>query len=101
MTNRKWLIGLIVTASLSSGAPVHADAVTDWNATTLACSQGPPSPPNRGGPPGLLDIALVQAAVHDAVQAIQGRFEEYQYDNPALRRVGSPEAAAAAAASSR
>ncbi|MDQ3831059.1 MAG: vanadium-dependent haloperoxidase, partial [Candidatus Tectomicrobia bacterium] len=71
---------------------------TDWNAVTLSCVQGPPSPPNRGGPAGLLDIALVQAAVHDAVQAIQGRFEPYAYENPAMRGVGSPEAAAAAAA---
>ena len=35
--------------------------------------------------------------MHDAVQAIQGRFEEYQYENPALLGVGSPAAAAAAA----
>jgi hypothetical protein len=46
----------------------------------------------------LLDTALVQAAVHDAVQAIQGRFEAYHYENAALRGIGSPEAAAAAAA---
>jgi hypothetical protein len=44
-----------------------------------------------------LDIALVQAAVHDAVQAIQGRFESYRYSNPDLLGVGSPQAAAAAA----
>jgi hypothetical protein len=47
---------------------------------------------------GLLDIALVQAAVHDAVQAIEGRFESYRYTNPAMLGTGSPEAAAAAAA---
>jgi hypothetical protein len=56
-----------------------------------------PVPANRGGPVGLLDIALVQAAVHEAVQAVQGRFEAYQYENPALFGVGSPDAAAAAA----
>jgi hypothetical protein len=98
MTTLRTLTGLIVTVFLSSWALVHADAVTDWNAVTLSCVQGPPSPPNRGGPAGLLDIALVQAAVHDAVQAIQGRFEPYAYENPAMRGVGSPEAAAAAAA---
>jgi hypothetical protein len=36
--------------------------------------------------------------VHDAVQAIQGRFEAYEYENPALLGVGAPAAAAAAAA---
>jgi hypothetical protein len=46
----------------------------------------------------LLDIALVQAAVHDAVQAIEGRFEPYEYENKSMRSTGSPEAAAASAA---
>ncbi len=75
-----------------------AGVVTDWNAVALRCVQGaPPLAPNRGGPPGLLDIALVQAAVHDAIQAIEGRFEPYQYDNAARRGSGTPTAAAAAA----
>ena len=92
------IAALVFSMSLSVCVPAHADAVTDWNAVTLSCVQGPPNPPNRGGPPGLLDIALVQAAVHDAVQAIQGRFESYHYENAGLRGVGSPSAAAAAAA---
>jgi hypothetical protein len=45
----------------------------------------------------LLDIALVQAAVHDAVQAIEGRFQAYHYSNAAMLGSGSPEAAVAAA----
>jgi hypothetical protein len=98
MANMRRLSGILLTLSLTWWGPVHADAVTEWNAVTLSCVQGPPSPPNRGGPAGLLDIALVQAAVHDAVQAIQGRFESYEYENPALRRTGSPAAAASAAA---
>jgi hypothetical protein len=48
--------------------------------------------------PGLLDIALVQAAVHDAVQANRGDYEPYHYSNPARLGVGSAEAAAANAA---
>jgi hypothetical protein len=69
----------------------RADAVTDWNATTMtAVTTGTP------GPVGLLDIALVQAAVHDAVQAIDGRFEPYEVE--ILGAVGSREVAAAAAA---
>lgn len=83
----------------AAAAPADADVITDWNAVTVSCGQGPPSPPNRVGPPGLIDIAVVQLAVHDAVQAIEGRFETYQYNPPWPRRTdGSIEAAAAAAA---
>ena len=96
MTNMRRLSGIVLTLSLGWWGPVHADAVTEWNAVTVSCVQGPVNA-NRSGPAGLLDIALVQAAVHDAVQAIQGRFEPYAYENRAMRDVGSPAAAAAAA----
>lgn len=98
MNSHRLIAALVACVCLTWMAPVHADEVTDWNARTLSCVQGPPTPPNRPGPPGLLDIAIVQAAVHDAVQAIQGRFEAYEYVNPEMLGVGSPEAAAAAAA---
>ena len=46
----------------------HANAVTVWNdIAAQAVGVG------RAGPPGLLDLVLVQTAVHDAVQAIEGR----------------------------
>ena len=92
MTNPRTLLALISAISLSWALPTQADVVTTWNAVTTPCSG------NRAGASALFDIALVQTAVHDAVQAIQGRFEAYQYENPALLGVGSPEAAAAAAA---
>jgi hypothetical protein len=85
-------IGFLSTTAVSAGV------VSEWNAITLNCVQGPPNPPNRGGPPGLLDIAVVQAAVHDAVQTIQGRYQYYHYENDKLRGTGSEDAAAAAAA---
>jgi hypothetical protein len=94
---RRWW-GFAPALLLGAWTPVHADAVTEWNATTMNCVQGPQTPANRGGPAGLLDIALVQAAVHDAVQAIEGRFESYEYENKARRGSGSPAAAAASAA---
>src|SRR5262249_51799724 len=43
-----------------------------------------------------LDVAIVQAAVHDAVQAIERRFNPYQASIPGA--TGSPAAAAATAA---
>ena len=68
-----------------------ANAVTYWNDVTLqAVTVG------RGGPPGLLDIALVQAAVHDAVQSIEGRYQPYMVTVPNAH--GSTSAAVAAAA---
>lgn len=90
---------LAVAVSLNGVTTAAASPVTDWNAITLRCVQGQGAaiPPNRGGPPGLLDIALIQAAVSDAVQAIQGRFERYKYANEALLEAGSANAAAAAA----
>jgi hypothetical protein len=94
------LLGAVATSAWA--APVQSSVVTDWNAITMVCVAGQVAPVaipgNRPNPSGLLDIALVHAALHDAVQANQGRFEAYQYENPALRGVGSPEAAAAAAA---
>jgi hypothetical protein len=100
MLNRRCIAAIVLCSALGAWAAARADAVTDWNAVALRCVQVPVAPepaPNRGGPPGLLDIALIQAAVHDAVQAIQGRFEAYHYENPAHLGTGSPAAAAAAA----
>jgi hypothetical protein len=92
MVRLRCFAGLVICISLGASGPAYADAVTDWNARTMSCSGA-----NRPGVPGLLDVAIIQAAVHDAVQAIQGRFEAYRYQNPARLGVGSPAAAAAAA----
>ena len=100
MTKLRSLTSLFVCVCLNWAAPAHADVVSDWNAVTLLYVYGnPPTVPvGRGGPPGLLDLALVQTAVHDAVQAIEGRFEPYHYTDPTKLGVGSPAAAVAAAA---
>jgi hypothetical protein len=102
MRGSKILAVLFGAVILAASASVNASVVTDWNLRILICVQGQTTPvaipPNRAGPSGLLDIAVAHAAMHDAVQAHQGRFEPYHYDNAALRGVGSPEAAAAAAA---
>ena len=92
MARLKCLPGLVASVALGLATSARADVVTDWNMRTVNCAGA-----NRAGVPGLLDIALVQAAVHDAVQAIQGRFEAYRYENAARLGMGSPPAAAAAA----
>jgi hypothetical protein len=72
--------------------PASADVVTDWNAITLA-TVGAGS---RPVPSGMLDIAMVHIAMHDAIQAFQHRYETY--NDPIPGAAGSPIAAAAKAA---
>ena len=104
LTKLRSLTGLVVAVCVGWAAPVGADVVSDWNAVTLQYvsvgdpSAVPPIPVGRGGPAGLLDIALVHVAIHDAVQAIEGKFQPYYYSDPTKLGIGSPEAAAAAAA---
>ncbi len=91
MTIRHELAGLLASALLGASAVASASAVTDWNdiaASTVAAG--------RPGPIGQMDLALVQVAVHDAIQAIEGRYEPYYAEVP--RAHGSRAAAAAAAA---
>lgn len=101
---KKSLAGLALCLSLIWAAPARGDVVTDWNAVTMLyvnigdATAVPAIPVGRAGPPGLFDVALVQAAVHDAVQAIEGRYEPYHYSDPSKFGVGSVAAAVAAAA---
>ena len=71
---------------------VRADAVGDWNAIAVQATITGARP----GPTGILDIAVVQAAVYDAVQAIEGQYRPYAVEIPGA--TGSPVAAAAKAA---
>jgi hypothetical protein len=88
---------------LAAPVSASADAVADWNAiavqATLATCPAPvcvPAIPARPGPTGVLDIAMVQAAVYDAVQAIEKRFKPYHVEIPGAS--GSPVVATAKAA---
>jgi hypothetical protein len=81
---------IVVFVCAGWAAPASAaDAVTFWNevANTASVSRGPAS---------MLDMAKVHIAIHDAVQAFEGRFEPYcaQISNAA----GAPAAAVAKAA---
>src|SRR5687767_14664931 len=91
-----------VVAALSPTA-ARADAVGDWNAiavqATLNSCPVPtcvPAISARPGPTGIIDIAMVQAAVYDAVQAIEKKYEPYYADIPGA--TGSSVAATAKAA---
>jgi hypothetical protein len=70
----------------------RGDAVLDWNAITVQTVVAGARP----GPSGIIDFAVVQAAVHDAVQAYDGSFEAYA--TVIEDAEGSPAAAVAQAA---
>lgn len=83
---------VIACALLVCASTAGADVVVDWNiraGQTIAAGA-------RRGPSGLMDFAMVHAAMHDAVQAFEGRFEPYCAAVPDAS--GSSVAAAAAAA---
>ena len=74
MTATRRLVGVLLYVSLGVAAPAGADVITDWNTTLLATiATAPPGV----GPSRIIDIAVVHIAMHDAVQAIQQRFETY------------------------
>jgi hypothetical protein len=88
------LPALVMVALLATWTPsANADAVTDWNEIAVKAAAA-----GRPGPPGLLDLAIVHAAAHDAAQAIERRFEPYAYSDPSRTGIGSVDAAVAAAA---
>ena len=90
---RRTLTGLIICGCLLWAAPVAADPITELNviaAETIFSGGRPP------GAAPLLDFAMVHAAIHDAVQAYEKRFQPYAIR---IRHAsGAPVAAAAAAA---
>lgn len=70
----------------------HADVVADWNAIAVQSTITGARP----GPTGVIDLAIVHAAMYDAVQAIERDYEPYYVEVPGA--TGNPIAAAARAA---
>ena len=85
------LIQITLAALLAGAVSARADAVLDWNAiaANIIFTGG------RPGPSTVIDLAVVQAAVHDAVQAYDKRFEPYTTEISGAS--GSPAAAVAKA----
>jgi len=86
------IAGLCVAAASIEGSPAWADAVTAWNETAETASAVAGGPPLRNR-----IMAMVHIAVHDALNAIDPRFEQYA-STIAAEAGASPEAAIAAAA---
>jgi hypothetical protein len=84
------ITGLILLLVAPTG--INADVVTDWNAIAVQATLTAARP----GQTGMLDVAMVQVAVYDAIQAIERRYEPYYVEIPGA--TGSSELAAAKAA---
>jgi hypothetical protein len=83
-----------VVLTLALAVSAHADTVTDWN--RIAVQEVLTAGAARPGPSGVLDVATVQLAVYDAVQAIVGEYQPYHVVIPGA--TGSASSAAAKAA---
>ena len=106
-TTRRTLIGvlaILVLTALTMGVPVKAspgDSVLDWNLNASNALFNPPagSPPGAGmALPGLLHLAMVQGAVYDAANAIDGGHKPYLQGLPDASPTDSVDAAVATAA---
>ena len=105
---RRAVLALVITAILASVVPATSVAaepdemVLRWNAHAVAAlsSPGTATPPGLGQPPPVssIHLAIVQAAVYDAVNAIDGGHESYLDDLPSAPSSASKAAAAATAA---
>ena len=94
------LTAFSVLSVLAIAAPARADSVTDWDQIAAAALQAPgtATPPGAGqGAPSIAHLAMVHAAVYDAVNAIDGGHEPY-VSSPAAEPGYSQDAAVAAAA---
>jgi hypothetical protein len=92
MSRLRTIAVVVATLSLPASAAAQVDAVTHWNTIIVNATQT-----GRAGPHSLLDIALAQAAVHDAVQVIDGKYQPYAYAAPANPSASRGAAVAAAA----
>ena len=92
---RKYLLVLAVLGALVAPVAANADAVTQWNQNASTAIYGV-----AGQPPqqSVLSMAMVQGAVYDAVNAIDGGHEGYLLNNRLATPFDSKEAAAATAA---
>ena len=94
MKPRSTLVTAILAILLAAPAVARADAVSDWN--LIAVQRIGAAVPARPAPVGFLDMAIVQIAVYDAVQAIEQQYKPYHVQIPGAS--GSPAAATAKAA---
>src|SRR4029453_3454874 len=87
-------LALALLSALTRPGPANANGVTDWNEIAEAVA------PLFGGPPIPSRVrAIVQIAVHDALNAIKPRYE--RYTGPTRAHPGAPPDEGVAAAASQ
>jgi hypothetical protein len=107
MSMKRTIAFLIACGFLGGAGVARGDVVTDWNdyalqvfgnaTSALPCQPGARVPPAPGpGQATTIDLAMVHLATHDAVQAMERRYE--LYGDPIWGASGSRIAAAAKAA---
>ena len=87
-------LGVAALGATLAPSFARADTVTDWNDTASTAIIGVAKQPP---PVAVMSFAMVQGAVYNAVEAIDGRYRPYLATPPA-RRTDSADAAAATAA---
>ena len=92
MKSRAWISITLCALPLALSPVARADSVTDWNQTAIRATEVAALPP----PPQSRAMAMVHAAIFDAVNAIDGRYAAYAADIKAPAAT-SKEAAAASA----
>jgi len=89
------LIGMLAVAVALVSSPANANAVADWN---VIANQVVVINAARPGAAAIVDVAYVQIAVYDAVNAIDGRYSVFAVRPVTPPGGASPDAAVAAAA---
>jgi hypothetical protein len=92
---------LLVLLVLAWPGPARADAVIDWNETAASAAFAAGLENSAGCVDGLHEsriFAMVHVAIHDALNAIDRRYQPYAFDGQASEGA-SPEAAVAARSS--
>ena len=91
---RSHVIAIAVLTAVFVPAVVRADAIDDWNARAIAAILAA----NRTPTVGFIELTIVQAAVYDAVNAIDGGRHQQYASSPQTNPAASIDAAAAQAA---
>jgi hypothetical protein len=95
MRNLRYMAAVMAAVVLAAPAVAHADTVTQWNQNAAnALYVTAAQPPNVS----VLHMAMVQGAVYDAVNAIDGSREGYLLTSRVATPTDSKDAAAATAA---
>ena len=89
----KTLHTAVLCAALSFAPLSQADVVTDWNHTAIDVMKAA----GIAGNPWTRNMAMMNVAMSDAVNTVQGRYTRFAYNGPAAASA-SAEAAAASAA---